>query len=104
MFKTEWEGQGFVGLSAKSYYCFNRESPEKDKHSAKGVSKQFNLTKETYLNVLNKNPKEELQINKGFVMKDNSMYTYELTKKGLDHLYVKRKVLEDGCSTTYLDV
>ncbi|XP_063691101.1 uncharacterized protein LOC134823531 [Bolinopsis microptera] len=104
LFKMEWEGDGFVGLAAKTYYCFHNNSPDKDKHSAKGINRNFRLSKEDYLKVLNKDPKQELQVNKGFIVKGQSMYTYELTKKGLDHLYVKRKVLDNGISTTYLDI
>lgn len=99
----EWQGDGFIGLSAKSYYCFNNESPQKDKHSAKGVSRHFKLTKEDYMNVLRKGPLTA-QINKGFILKGRSMYTYELSKQGLGHFYTKRKVLENGFSTTYLDI
>ena len=41
----------------------------------------------------------------GIIINDGYyQYTYELTKKGLDHLYVKRKVLDNGISTTYLDI
>ena len=57
LFKMEWEGDGFVGLAAKTYYCFHNESPDKDKHSAKGINRHFSLSKEDYLKVLNKDPK-----------------------------------------------
>jgi hypothetical protein len=100
----EWSGDGFVGLAAKTYYCFDNKSPSLDKHSAQGVNRNFKLTKEDYLKVLNKEKDHKLQLNKGFIMKGQSMFTYELTKRGLDNLYVKRKVLSDGFSTTYLDL
>ena len=45
LFKMEWEGDGFVGLAAKTYYCFHNESPDKDKHSAKGINRNFRLSK-----------------------------------------------------------
>ena len=102
LFKLEWEGNGFVGLAAKTYYCFKNDG--KDKHSAKGVSRKFQLTKEDYLNVLNLESSVQPQINKGFVVKGKSTYTYELVKQGLNHFYAKRKVLANGMSTTFLDI
>ena len=102
LFKLEWEGNGFVGLAAKTYYCYKNDG--KDKHSAKGVSRKFRLTKEDYMNVLNLESSVKPQINKGFVVKGKSTYTYELVKQGLNHFYAKRKVLANGMSTTYLNI
>ena len=104
LFKLEWEGDGFVGLAAKTYYCYRNDSLGKDKHSAKGVSRKYHLTKEDYLKVLNLESSVQPQINKGFVVKGKSTYTYELMKQGLNHFYAKRKVLANGMATTYLDI
>jgi hypothetical protein len=104
LFKLEWEGDGFVGLAAKTYYCYKNGSLGKDKHSAKGVSRKFRLTKEDYLKVLNLESSVQPQINRGFVVKDKSTYTYTLEKQGLNHFYAKRKVLANGMGTTYLDI
>ena len=42
--------------------------------------------------------------NKGFIMKGHSMLSYCMERTGLSYLYAKRKVLEDGITTTFLDV
>lgn len=99
----EWSGGGFVGLNAKTYVCFDPSEEFKQKHSAKGISRSFPLNEEDYLNVLNKISKGT-QTNKGFIFKGENMYTYTLEKEGLTYLYAKRKVLEDGFATTYLDL
>ena len=103
MFKLEWSGDGFIGLNAKTYYCFDKEQPVKDKYSSKGVNRTFKLTKEDYLEVL-KNKTSNHQTNRGFIFRNKSMFTYEMDKKGLSYLYVKRKVLDDGVSTSYLNL
>ena len=103
MFKVEWRGDGFVGLSAKTYYCFDHNDSSNDKYSSKGVSRAFKLTREHYLDVL-KTKKSSIQVNKGFIMKYNQIYTYEMKKSGLSYFYCKRKLLDDGISTTYLDI
>ena len=43
-------------------------------------------------------------VNKGFVMKHGTMFTYEQTRTALTYFYPKRKVDDDGVSTTYLDI
>ena len=42
--------------------------------------------------------------NMGFPMKDSSMVTYSQEKIGFNYFYCKRKVMEDGISTTPLDI
>jgi len=102
LFKVEWEGKGFVGLSAKSYYCFS-DDPKKDKLSAKGINKSADISRQHFLSV--KNTKCSISAtNRGFLLKDNKMYTYEMDRKGLTYFYCKRKVLSDGVSTTFLDI
>ena len=74
MFKVEWCGDGFVGLSAKTYYCFDHNDSSNDKYSSKGVSRAFKLTREHYLDVL-KTKKSSIQVNKGshtFTAKERS--------------------------------
>lgn len=100
LFKLEWSGDGFVGLNAKTYYCFD---PKGDKHSSKGISRAFGLSKEDYLEVLH-NKTTTPQINRGFIYKNNKMLSYAQTKQGLNYFYCKRQLLSDGFSTTYLDV
>ena len=101
LFKVEWQGDCFYGLAAKTYYCFSEKG--KDKYSSKGVNKKLKLSRDDYLHVLD--TQEDLSHkNRGFILKDNQMLTYEQVRKGLPYLYVKRKVLADGYSTTYLDL
>ena len=42
--------------------------------------------------------------NKGFVLKDNTVFTYSQLRTGLTFLYAKRRVLADGVSTECIDV
>jgi len=113
-------GDGFVGLASKTYYCFDLEDRTKDKYSSKGLNKSLKLQREHFINILNEECAEVGQsqginhedntgviktfTNQGFISKNNSMYTYNMNKTGLPFFYVKRKVLKDGISTTYLDV
>jgi len=103
LFKVEWSGDGFIGLNAKTYCCFNNEDDTNTKISSKGVNKSFGLSKEHFKSVLfDKNI--PTQQNKGFIFKNNKMLTYSMDKEGLKHVYTKRKLLADGVSTTYLDI
>ena len=101
LFKVEWSGDAFIGLNSKSYYCHNHDG--KDKYSSKGISRTIPLSMEDYLNVLDKKSIPS-QTNKGFIFRDNKMLSYDVRKDGLTHKYFKRKVLSDGCSTTFLDI
>ena len=103
LFKEEWSGDGFIGIAAKSYFCYDKTDPTKDKCSAKGVSRHIKMTREYFLDVLTTKTSCR-QTNKGFIMKDKNIFTYELNKDALTFTYVKRKVLNDGVSTTYLDL
>ena len=103
LFKVEWEGDGFVGIAAKSYYCYNINDPTLDKYSSKGIKPTLKLSREHYLSVLrSKQPVQST--NRGFITKDHNVLTYALQKDGISYLYAKRKVLSDGISTTYLDI
>ena len=104
MFKKEWEGDGFIGLAAKTYYCYNLKDDGKDKYSSKGLNKTLQLERENFLNVLKNRSDFVKYTNKGFISKNKRVYTYSLTKKGLGYFYCKRKVLGNGVSTTYLDI
>ncbi|KAJ8017821.1 Krueppel-related zinc finger protein 1 [Holothuria leucospilota] len=101
LFKVEWEGDGIVALNSKMYYCYGGM---KDKFSCKGINKRRNeIGKDVYLRVLNtKNPITGK--NKGFRVKDNRVFTYSQVKTGFTYFYPKRKVLENGVQTTYLDI
>ena len=102
LFKVEWEGDGIIALCSKTYYCFG----EKNKFSSKGISKRCNrdiINKEMFLNVL-RSGKSVSGINRGFRVKDNAIFTYTQSRTGFTYFYPKRKVLDDGISTTYLDI
>ena len=103
LFKKEWSGDGFIGLASKTYFCFKNDDTSKNKCSSKGINKSINLSKSQFMNVL-KTKEASSHRNKGFIMKDKFMYTYEMERLGLPYVYYKRKVLDDGVSTTYLDI
>ena len=63
-----------------------------------------NWNEKNFLNVLKDRSDFVKYTNKGFISKNKRVYTYSLTKKGLGYLYCRRKVLENGVSTTYLDI
>ncbi|NRB81931.1 MAG: hypothetical protein HRU38_25285 [Saccharospirillaceae bacterium] len=103
MFKVEWSGDGYIGIAAKTSYCYNLDKTDKDKYSAKGMNKTLNLSREHFKRVL-ETKEPHSQRNKGFIMKNNQMYTYSMSREGLNYFYCKRKVKEDGVSTTFLDI
>ena len=101
LFKVEWEGQGFVGLNSKTYCCWGKHG---EKFSSKGVSKDTNaIKKEIYLRVLNSGISEEGE-NRGFRIVNNKVLTYSQFKTGFSYFYPKRMVLEDGITTTPLEI
>lgn len=100
LFKEEWSGEGIIGLSSKTYYCFG----SKDKFSCKGVNKRTNnITKEKYLNVL-LTKQNGSGINRGFRCVNHRILTYKQERSGFSYFYPKRKVLDDGVSTVPLDI
>ena len=100
LFKEEWSGEGIIGLSSKTYYCFG----DYDKSSCKGANKQTNfINKEKNLNVL-LTKQSSGGFNKGFRVVNNSMFSYTQERNGFAYFYPKRKVLQDGVSTFPLDI
>lgn len=101
LFKVEFSGHGIVALNSKTYFCWNDET-HSTKHSSKGLSKTTNsFTKDTFLKVLHsRSPKEG--VNKGFVKKDNRVFSYTQLRTGLTYFYSKRRVCNDGVSTEYI--
>lgn len=95
-FHIEFEGDGVIALCSKCYYCIGKQS----KLSAKGISKVHNnLTASNYKDVLF-NQEISTGINKGFRIRDNTIFTYTQNKKGLNYMYGKRPVLSDHVTTT----
>jgi len=78
LFKVEFEGNGFISLCSKTYYCFGR----KDKYSCKGIIKKCNdINKETFLKVLTSR-KSASGVNRGFRCINNRVYTYSQVRQG----------------------
>ena len=100
LFKVEWTGKGFIGLSAKTYFCYGDKG---GKCSTKGINKTQDITREHFLSVI-RTKKSVSATNRGFIFKNNNIFTYEMSRIGLSYFYCKRKVLDDGVSTTYLDL
>ena len=100
LFKLEWEGDGIVALCSKTWYGFG----SKDKFSCKGVNKRNNvINKEKFMRVLTER-KAGSATNRGFRVRDNNVLTYEQVRDAFTYFYPKRKVQEDGITTTYLDI
>ena len=101
LFKTEFKGDGIIGLCSKMYFCFNESEA---KFSCKGVNKYTNaINKDTYLRVL-RTKATGAATNRGFRVRGSSVFTYTQVKNAFAYFYGKRKVLDDGVSTTYLDI
>ena len=103
LFKIEFTGNKFVGLSSKTYIV---SSERKTKLSSKGVNRRALKPSHSFSifeNVLNSKISHNV-INKGFQIKNQSIFTYEQTKCGLTYFYCKRKVLPDGVNTIPLNV
>jgi len=101
LFKLEFSGVGLVALCSKTYYCFSEIN---EKYSCKGVSRRHtDINKRKYLDVLT-TKKPSTGINKGFRVVGNDTRTYIQEKEAFTYCYMKRKVLDDGVSTTYLNL
>ena len=74
------------------------------KTSAKGSNKdRNNLNNNDFLNTIT-NKTDHLVTNAGFIRDGLTIKTYTQRKKGFGYFYAKRKVLDDGVSTTHLDI
>ena len=94
-FHTEWKGDGIIALCSKCYYCIG----DYCKHSSKGISKRHNqLTAKDYKDVLTSQTISK-GTNRGFRVRGPKIFTYTQNRKGLNYLYSKRKVGEDGITT-----
>ena len=101
LFKVEFEGTGMVALNSKTYCCWSSDSC---KYSSKGISKSTTqFCKDDFMSVLRDNNPVHGQ-NRGFMLRDNRMFSYAQSRAGLTSLYAKRRVLDDGVSTTHLDI
>ena len=101
LFKEEWSGDEITSLSSKTYYCSGADG---DKFSCKGVSRS-NITMQLYRNVLHTQT-SALGTNRGMRLfpQDHEMRSYAQQKAAFTYFYGKRKVQDDGITTTYLDI
>ena len=103
LFKVECSGQGIIALSSKTYCVKTLTSP---KVSCKGVNKSSldrNTVYTMYKNVLF-TKMSQYALNRGIRLLNNTMITYEQKRCGFRYSYWKRKLSEDGVSTTPLEI
>ena len=96
-----------ICLNSKVYHIWgtDKEGKSKAKTSCKGTQQKRNeLLKEHFLDVFNTQKPHSIE-NAGFV-KDSrgTIKTYTQKKVGMGCFYAERKVLEDGVTTTHLDI
>ena len=94
LFKLEKEGTHAIALCSKCYHIKDSATGQA-KVSSKGVNKRQNeMRLERFERALAGD--RDVVVNRGFRMRDGSMYTYEQRKLGLSAYYDKRWVLPDG--------
>ena len=106
-FKPEFVGVGMICLNSKVYHIwrYNLQGELITKTSCKGAQQKRNdILKLHFLNVLQTKTPHQVK-NAGFIKDDQKIIkTYTQKKIGLSYFYAKRKVFEDGVSTTHLDI
>ena len=101
LFKLEKEGTHAIALCSKCYHIKDQATGQA-KVSSKGVNKRQNeMRLERFERALAGD--RDVVVNRGFRMRDGSMYTYEQRKLGLSAYYDKRWVLPDGIHTEPLE-
>ena len=103
-FKAEYVGIGMACENSKVYIIWAGDGKDPKASCKGGQQKRNELLKEHYLTVL-KSQKPHMVENAGFITdKSGVIKTYTQKKIGFGYFYAKRKVLEDGVSTTHLDI
>ena len=101
LFKLEKEATSGIALCSKCYHMED-QATGKAKVSSKGVNKRQNeMRRERFERALAGD--RDVVVNRGFRMRDGTMYTYEQRKLGLSAYYDKRWVLPDGIHTEPLE-
>ena len=91
LFGVEWEGDDFVGLCSKTYYCFGPT----DKFNTKGLNeKQKTCSWKSH-----KTGEAASEKNHGFRVRNPSIYTYIQERSVLTYFYLKRRVQAHGVTT-----
>ena len=74
------------------------------KFSSKGMGKRFIRDPlRIFIQVLRQR-KPQSELNQGFRLRNNTVYTYKQQRKGFSYFYIKRRVLDDGIHTVPLDI
>ena len=107
-FKAEFIGVGMICLNSKVYHIwsdkFDKDGELITNTSCKGTQKRRNkLVRDNFLDLLETRQPKQIT-NAGFIREGGKILTYTQEKKGLEYFYAKRKVREDGVSTTHLDI
>jgi hypothetical protein len=98
LFKTEFRATSMICLCSKTYFAWNDQTHE-SKLSSKGLNKRFiDEPAAKYAKVLDEQT-NEVSLNRGFRVIDNSIQTYMQEKRGLAYFYPKRIVASDGIHT-----
>ena len=101
LFKLEFKGKGMIALNSKVYYAW---SDDDFKKSSKGMQdRNDNLVEKNFKEALFQQRPHYVQ-NSGFVVDGTTTLTYTQMKRGLSYFYCKREVLEDGITTTHLNI
>ena len=100
LFKREFEGHSAVCLAPKTYFCGGTVN----KQVSKGINILQNpLSFSDYEKVLLTDEPKSIT-NRGFRVKQNSVFTYQQQKKGLNSFFCKRIVLDDKINTEPLQL
>ena len=103
LFKEEFSGDTMVALCSKMY-CIQDSKKEISKFSCKGVNKSQMLHPiDMYKRVMHTKITES-KTNRGIRLKQNVLHSYSQSKASFTYFYPKRKVLDDGINTTFLDL
>ena len=89
-----------VALCSKTYICtsLNEKGQPESKCSSKGLGNLNNFSEGDFVEVLETGESGQ-GINRGFVVRNAGMVSYEQIRFGLSFFYSKRRVLADGIST-----
>ncbi len=104
LFKVEFEGTKMICLCSKMYCIDNQNVQNSTKLSCKGVNKRRVKDPVNLFEQVIETKQTMSACNKGFISRDNKVFTYDQTRASFTYFYPKRKVLDDGVTTTYLDI
>ena len=91
-----------IALCSKTYILKQTES--KFKFSSKGANKRALTAPYAMFKQVLETREDLMLTNRGFRSRDNTIHTYEQTKRALSYFYCKRRVLDDGIHTKPLNI